>query len=139
MRKLAPFLLIAAVLTFAPFVPAPIGPGEAEAVDDVAFYDGGCIVAFTDGGTTVTIDTYRTSSWNASVAVTGGAACLKWCEASTGTDPATCSASRVVCPGGPLKQDTTYDIAVPSNRRFLSMTSADAGTATQLCVGLVTP
>lgn len=139
MRHVLPFLGLALLLSLTPAIPAPIGPGEALAVDDPAFIDGGCIVAFLDGGATVTVDTYRTSSWNASVAVSGGAACLRWCEASTGTDPATCAASRTVCPGGPLKQDGTYDIAVPGNRRFLSMTSADGGTATQLCVGLVVP
>lgn len=136
MNKLAPLML---ALMFLPVLPAPVGPDDAEAMDDPAFVDGGCIVAFTDGGTTVTVDTFRTSSWNSSIAVSGGAACIRWCEASTGTDPATCSANRNVCVGGPLKQDTVYDIAVPNNRRWLSMTSADAGTATQLCVGIVTP
>lgn len=134
MRHVLPFLGLALLLSISPHQPAE---AAQTGIDDPAFFDGGCIVAFTDGGTTVTVDTFRTGSWNASVAVSGGAACLKWCEASTGTDPATCSASRTVCPGGPLKQDATYDIAVPNNRRFLSMTSADGGTATQLCVGLV--
>lgn len=140
MRKLAPFLLVAAVLSLTPAIPAPIGPSTAEAMDDPAFIDGGCIVTFLDGGTTVTIDTFRTSSWNASIAVaaSGAAVCLRWCEASTGTDPATCAANRNICVGGPLKSDGVFDIAVPSNRRFLSMTSADAGSAS-ICVGLVTP
>lgn len=137
MRYALPALFVF-VLMLAPFVPAPVGPAAAEAADDPAFLDGGCNVAFTDGGTTVTIDTFITTSWNASFTVTGAAACYKTCEYSSGSDPATCSASRSVCPGL-LKQDSTYDIAIPAGRRFLSFTSADAGTGLNVCVGRVTP
>ncbi len=135
MRKIATLLSVVAALVFAHVLHA----SEAEAADYPAFPDGGCNVAITDGGSTVTIDTYRTSGWNASFAVSGAAVCYKFCEDSTGTLPATCAANRAMCPGGPLKEGVTYDIAVPNSMRWLSFTSADAGTGLQVCVGVVTP
>ncbi len=136
MRNLAPFLAVAALLCLAPFIPAPVGPENAIALDDPAFPDGGCRVLFTDAGTTVTVDTFRPQAWQMAIQCLTQSVRYKMCEASTGTDPATCAAGVI---NQRLAADLTYDIAVPSNRRWLSITSDDAGTTINCCVQTVTP
>ena len=135
MRHVLPALAVVLVLMLAPFIPEPVGPSEALALDEPAFADGGCIVVGNDGGSTVTVDIAYTISWNASVFPLIGSAnvCVRFCEYDT------CAASRTVCPGGELVAGRTYDIAVPANRRFFSATSFDAGTDIRVCIGRVTP
>lgn len=133
MRKLLPFLAVAAVLSMLPLFPAPIGPREALAVDDPALPDGGCRVVITDAGTTVTVDTYRTTAWQMAVQCQTQAVRYRMCE---GTDTTACYATSI---NQRLAPDLTYDIAVPNGRRLLSFVTDDAGVTLNCCVQVVTP
>ncbi len=135
MRKLLPLLGLAAVLSILPFIPAPVGPTEAHAVDDPAFIDGGALIIATDGGSCVTIDTTRKIAWQAAVRSEGGQDVrYKFNEACT---------DRSVCSIGTHNQwlngNTTYDIAVPSNRPCISVATTDAGTTLRVNVQQVFP
>ncbi len=130
MRKLAPFLAVAALLCLAPLVPAPVGPTEAHAIDDPAFIDGGSIVTVIDGGSTTTIDTGITNSWPMAITAENQPVRYKMCEVCAG-----CLATSV---NQLLQADRIFDIQVPNNRRCLSLFAEDGG-AMRVNVQRVTP
>lgn len=138
MRKLAPFLLVAAVLSFAPFVPPPVGPEDASAAGKPAWLDGGCMVSFVDAGSLVAIDTYRSSAWQASFLCTTQVRYV-FCESSPSLATPDCAASAVLHER--LRPDITYDIAVPANQRYLSIVAEDGGggASNGCCVNIVQP
>ncbi len=118
MRKLAPFLAVAALLSLSPFLPAPVGPVDAQALDLPALQDGGSVVTFTDGGQMVTLDTGRKNGWHMVIRCENQNVRYLMCESNV------CSANNTNCP---LDSNITYDIPVPNGYPWLSIYSDDAG------------
>ncbi len=152
MRKLAPLLAFAAFACLVLSQPAA-------ALDDPAFADGGSVCTTLDAGPATACDTGRTGSWNMAVRCVDRTY-YKMCESNLALiavapdggggltadggllydggqnqSQGTCSATTI---NQLLDSDRTFDVFVPSNRRWIAFNQQDGGFL-NCSVQVVTP